>query len=353
MHATDRRWPGAATRRAALAAAAATLAGVALRPAEALAQAQALTPALPPRRARLRLAGPPAAVSFPLMRLVENGALAPLAEQVSFTLWKDPDQLRALVLGGQADVVALPSNVAANLYNRGVRLRLLNVATWGVLWLVSRDAGARTLADFKGREIAMPFRADMPDLVFRLLAQRSGLDPQRDIRLRYVGTPLDAMQLLITRRVDHALLAEPAVSMALRKTRSFPVSLIAPDLHRSVDLQQEWGRLYRREPRIPQAGLALMPALRDDAALAAALQTHYAAALADCEARPEACGASVVAQAPVLETTAVADSVRADNARFATAAQARPELEFFFNELMRLDPGMVGGKLPAADFYFG
>ena len=46
------------------------------------------------------------------------------------------------------------------------------------------------------------------------------------------------MQMLILRRADHALLAEPAISIALRKTGSFPVKLIAPDLYRSVDLQK-------------------------------------------------------------------------------------------------------------------
>ena len=37
------------------------------------------------------------------------------------------------------------------------------------------------------------------------------------------ATPIDAMQMLILRRADHALLAEPAISIALRKTGSFPV----------------------------------------------------------------------------------------------------------------------------------
>jgi len=32
-----------------------------------------------------------------------------------------------------------------------------------------------------------------------------------------------------------------AVSMALRKTKTFPMKIIAPDLYRSTDLQKEWG----------------------------------------------------------------------------------------------------------------
>lgn len=64
--------------------------------------------------------------------------------------------------------------MAANLYNRGVPLQLLNVSVWGMLALVSRTPGRHTLADFKGEEIAMPFRADMPDILFQLLARAQG-----------------------------------------------------------------------------------------------------------------------------------------------------------------------------------
>ena len=50
------------------------------------------------RRARLVLAGPPAAVSTPLIHMVETGALKDVADQVEFLTWKDPDQLRLLAL---------------------------------------------------------------------------------------------------------------------------------------------------------------------------------------------------------------------------------------------------------------
>src|SRR5690606_34840155 len=196
----------------------------------------------------LVLAGPYSAVSNPLVHMVDSGALADLAEQVEFVSWRDPDQLRLMALDGQADVLAMPVNVAANLYNRGASLRLLNVSTWGLLWMVSREPGLTRIEDFKGREVAMPFRGDMPDVLFGLLAERAGLNLREDVRLRYVANPLDAMQLLLMRRVDHALLAEPAVSMALRKSGSFPLGLIAPELYRSLDIQQAWGVSFARQP---------------------------------------------------------------------------------------------------------
>ena len=302
---------------------------------------------------RLTLAGPSAAVSNPLIHMVDSGALADLADVVEFVPWRDPDQLRVMALDGRADVLAMPSNVAANLYNRGAKLRLLNVSTWGVLWLVSRDPALKSLADLRGKELAMPFRGDMPDIVFQLLAEQQGLDVRKDLSLRYVASPIDAMQLLVMRRVDHALLAEPAVSMALRKTGSFPLSVIAPELHRSVDLQQEWGRVFERPARIPQAGIAVMGALRDRPDVIARIEAEYARSLAWCRANAESCGKAVAARIDMLSPEAVADSIAVSQLEAVPAADARAELEFMFGHLLRKNPALVGGKLPDDGFYGG
>lgn len=307
----------------------------------------------PGRRAKLVLSGPFALVSYPLMRIADSKALADVADEVVFTSWKSPDQLRALAIEQSADFVAMPSNVAANLYNRGVPLKLLDISTWGLLWMVSRDPNLKTLADYRGKEVVMPFRGDMPEIIFRLLCEHEGLVVGKDITLRYVASPIDAMQLLITRRADHALLAEPAVSMGLRKSHAFPVSVIAPELYRSVDLQVEWGRVLGRPPRIPQAGITALKSVAGDAALLARFARAHAEALAWCQAEPEACGAMAARHIDMLTPEGVADAVRATHAtmKAVPAAQARPELEFFYQQLLHDQPGLVGGKLPDAAFY--
>ncbi|MFP4273240.1 MAG: ABC transporter substrate-binding protein [Halothiobacillaceae bacterium] len=300
---------------------------------------------------RLVITGPPAAVSFPLVHMVESGALDDLAEEVEFQHWRDPDQLRVMALGGQAQVLAMPTNVAANLYNRGAELELLNVSTWGVLWLVTRDGSLETLTDLRDKEIAMPFRADMPDILFQALAREQGLNPRKDFNLRYVGSPLDAMQLLIMRRVDHALLAEPAVSMALRRTDSFPIRLISPELHRGVDLQQEWGRVFEREARVPQAGITVMGAALDKPELSGRIQSAYRDSLQWCRQNAEECGRTVASHLDMLMPEAVSDAIAVSKLEAVPATEARAELEFFYELLMQDSPELVGGKLPDGGFY--
>ena len=300
---------------------------------------------------KLTFSGPFAAVSNPLIRIMESGALDDIAKEVTFKTWTNPDQMRALALKGDVDFIATPSNVAANLYNRGADIRLLNVSIWGVLWMVSRDNSLKTIADFKGKEIAMPFREDMPDIIFAKLAEESGLDPKKDFKMRYVSNPLDAMQLLITRRVDHALLAEPAVSMALRKTKSFPVKVITPELFRSADLQKEWGKLLKRESRIPQAGIAVINKKLSKHVIQRFTE-EYKKATQWCLENPDEAGKIVANRIEMLTPEAVSDSIKVSQFKDVSAQDARKELEYFFNILHAKTPALIGGKLPDDGFYY-
>lgn len=207
---------------------------------------------------KLVIAGPFASVSHPILHMIETGALSDVAKKVEFRLWKNPDELRALILKKEVQFTAIPTNVGAILYNKGVDIKLLNVTVWGVLGMITRDKNLKTLKDFKGKKIAMPFRADMPDIVFEQIIKAQGMDLKKDFDLQYFSSPMDAMQMLIMRRIDHALLAEPAISMALRKTKSFPLKLIAPDLYRSVNLQSEWGETFHVNAKIATAGMAFL-----------------------------------------------------------------------------------------------
>src|SRR5690606_22862368 len=274
-----------------------------------------------------------------------------IAEVVEFVPWRDPDQLRVMALDGRADVLAMPTNVAAKLYNRSAKLQLINMSTSGVLGHVSLDPALKSLADLRGKELAMPFRGDMPDIVLQLLAEQQGLDVKKDLQLRYVASPVDAMQLLVMRRVDHALLAEPAASMALRKTGSFPLSMVAPELHRAVDLQAEWGKAFQRSPRIPQAGIAAMASVMNRPELMTRIADAYARSLAWCNANAQDCGRLVTKHIDALSADAVADAVSSSRLNAVAAVDARGELEFLFGLLLKKNPALLGGRLPADDFY--
>jgi len=299
---------------------------------------------------KLILSGPMASISHPLLHMIESGALDDVANKVEFVMWKNPDELRALTLRGRANYIAVPTNVAANLYNKGVDIKLLNVSVWGILGMITRDKTKKTLSDFKGCDIAMPFRADMPDIVFEEIIKKRGLDPKKDFNLKYVSSPIDAMQMLIMRRVDHALLAEPAISMALRKTSSFPLKLIAPDLYRSTKLEQEWGEVFKIEGRIPESSMAVIG--KQDKYITKRFNEEYEKATQWYKTHPKEAGILVEKYIPMLNADAVADSLEHVQIDIKSAKDSQAELEFFFNVLKNNNPKSIGGKLPDDGFYY-
>lgn len=298
---------------------------------------------------KLVLSGPMATVSHPLLHMRESGALSDVADKVEFIMWKNPDELRALTLKQRADYIAVPTNVAANLYNKGVDVKLINVSIWGILGMITRDKSKKTLADFKGCEIAMPFRADMPDIVFEEIVKKQGLNPKTDFKLRYVGSPIDAMQMLILRRVDHALLAEPAISMALRKTNSFPLKLIAPDLYRSSDLQKEWGEAFKVESKMPQAGMVVVG--KKDDYITQRFNEEYTKSIAWYKSHPKEAGELVEKYIPMLSADAIGDSLEYVQLENVSAKDAQKDLEFFYELLKNNKPKSIGSKLPDNGFY--
>ena len=299
---------------------------------------------------KLVIAGPFSSISHPMLRLVETGALSDVAHKVEFKLWQNPDELRALLLKKEVQFVALPTNVAANLYNKKEPIRLLNVPECGILEILSRDANLKHIEDFKGKEIIVPFRADMPDIVLQALIKQAGLDAKKDFSLKYVPNPPDAMQMLLLRRADHVLLAEPATSMAMRKTGSFPVSLIAPELHRSLNLQSEWGRLFTTEPKVPQAGLSVVGEV--DKEVVKRFSEEYEKALLWYQSHPKEAGEMVEKALKTFKAEAISDSIAHTQFELKNAQQSKVALERFFEILMQIEPKLIGSKMPDEGFYY-
>jgi NitT/TauT family transport system substrate-binding protein len=314
--------------------------------------AAAALAALPGRRAGaegpagLVVYGMPATPSVVLARAA--ALVAATRPGTRFEVWRTADQMRAGAVGGTMDLYAAPTYSAANLFNRGAALRLVNVLTWGLLYGLARDPGLTRIEDLAGKTVLLAARHDAPDLLFRLVLAWAGLDPERDVTLTYSATSAEVVPLFLAGRGDVAILPEPAATTALVKAKQ-----AGQTLHRTLDVTEIYGRKTGRGARIPQAGLCVSEALlaRDPAGVAAvAAACHDAAAwIAGDPAAAGALGAGFLGL-PAAIVQASLPQFRLD---VVDAADARADLELYFSNLMTLSPDIVGGRLPDARFYAG
>ncbi|MCA6105871.1 ABC transporter substrate-binding protein [Bradyrhizobium cenepequi] len=290
--------------------------------------------------------GPPAAPSIVLAHAVASGALKEIDASAAFKIWRTPDEMRAGLSSGTMEAVIVPTNVAANLHNRGLDVRLLNIMTRGLLYVVAGEK-IMGIEDLRGKTIAVPFRSDMPDFVLQRLLARAGLNPQKDVKFDYGGTPPEAMQMLLAGRVDAALLAEPAATAAILRAK-----LGLTHLARAIDCQKEWSRTIGGSGFIPQAGLAVTRGFVDRIGQHGlkTLQDALQATVNFVVNNPLRASLASVAQFGVMSPV-VAEAVPYSNLIALPASSVRSDLESFFSLLAEDDPRIIGGKLPSDAFY--
>ncbi|HYH04122.1 MAG TPA: ABC transporter substrate-binding protein, partial [Bacillota bacterium] len=134
-----------------------------------------------------------------MTKLIDEAASG--ESRFNYTILKNPDLLMAKLIAGEADIAALPVNQAAILYNKGVAIGVPAIIGWGVLYIVGDDPALRKWKDLKNREINLVAKGAVPDLLFRYLVQKNGLNPDRDLKISYTTSPVEAAQLTAVGKV--------------------------------------------------------------------------------------------------------------------------------------------------------
>jgi NitT/TauT family transport system substrate-binding protein len=296
----------------------------------------------------LKLAGPAAVVSYPLMVMAEQQKLADSAIKFSFTRWKSPDQLRAMVIGEQVDFTAMPSNLAAIFYNKGHSLTLLNISIWNIMDIVSSDEEITSLHDLVDQEIVVPFKNDMPSIVLQRLLQAQLKDKAKQVHIRHSHNLADAAQLLLAEKVKHALLIEPLSSIVLYQNTQQGNSTLS----RVINISEQWEKSFPSHPKLPQAGIIANTTINTDKALISAVNDAYKAAATWCEAHISSCADIVKKYLPKMPRPALISAIKMTKVDPINSSIAKKDIQAFYQLLAEYDAKRIGGKQPSASFYF-
>ena len=98
------------------------------------------------------------------------------------------------------------------------------------------------------------------------------------------------------------------------------------------------------------AGLVMPGALTENSALVGAVLSELEAAVADVNAMSEETVAAI-SNVNDVPAPVVKEVIPRLQLKIVAAADAKSELEDFYTRLTTLSPDIVGGKMPADDFY--
>ncbi|MGO8694529.1 MAG: ABC transporter substrate-binding protein [Rectinemataceae bacterium] len=277
-----------------------------------------------------------------MVRLFETAPSLPDGLKLATVAVPSMDVMAAKVIGGDYDAAVLPINVAAKIYSAGIPIRLAAIVGDGTATFLTSDPSIASLADLRGKVIAVAGQGATPDYLLRHLLARAGIDPDSDLRLSYSLPYPEAAEALAAGKIRSAVLPEPFATLALAAN---------PSLRSPFSLSDLWTKATGQTSYPMSAFIVSSRLASSFPAAVVALLSAYSDSIAWVVANPKEAGLLAEKHDLGLRAAIAAKAIPRSNYVFVTAQHARPAVEALLSIFLETAPASVGGKLPDADFY--
>ena len=167
---------------------------------------------------------------------------------INYSIENTSDTLATAVMKGEPDIAIVPSNLAAQAYNKGLGYKLVGTTGLGALYLVSTE-GDIVLNELSGKEVYNIGSGLTPDIVFKALLKEYGIN---DVTLSYVGGATELAPAILGGKAKYAVVPEPALTTILNKN---------PNIKVVASLNDLWKEKFNSESGFPQASLIVKETL--------------------------------------------------------------------------------------------
>ncbi len=281
-----------------------------------------------------------------LMEDVKNGDSAFTNAQISVET--DPSNILAGLINGSIDIAALPTNAAANVYNKtSGKVQIAAVNTLGVLYVVINGEkvnlnDADGLAALEGKTVYCP--AQNPAFIFKALCQASGLEVGKDIIIDTAyAQPADLRAAVVSGKVDIAVLPEPMVTIAKSANDKLEVAF---------DLTAEWDKVFDAGSLMQGCIVVRTEWLENNTEAFKKFMEEYKASVEYVNSNTDD-AAKLIAEHNIFTNEAVAKmAIPNCNIKFVTGDEMAKGLDKFFASLFSVAPASIGDKLPDSNIYY-
>ncbi len=194
------------------------------------------TPAIPDVTIRVTtLKGP---TGMGMAKLMTDNQNKTSANSYEFNIAASPDEAKNALIAGTADIAALPVNLAAVLYNKGVDIGFVGINTLGVLYVLENGNSIQTVEDLRGKTIYATGQGATPEYILNYLLTKNGIDPKKDVTIEYIAEHAELAAKLAANDVAIGILPEPNVTSALVNAKNGGNS----ELRIALDVTKEWDK---------------------------------------------------------------------------------------------------------------
>lgn len=294
----------------------------------------------------MALKGPTAMGLVELMNESESGAVN--GNDYEFTIAASADEVTPKLVQGEADIAAVPANLASVLYNNTEgQIQVLAVNTLGVLYIVDTGDTVHSAADLKGKTIYASGKGATPEYALDYILMKNGIDPEKDVTIEWKSEHAECVAALAASEDGGiALLPQPFVTIAQTQDERIRIAL---------DLTEEWDKLQKDE-ETPSALLTGVVVARADFIVEhpeaiSAFMDSYKKSVDYVNGNVEE-AAKLIEKFDIVPAAVAQKALPYCNITFIEGAEMKDKLSGYLNVLLEQNEKSVGGEIPADDFYY-
>ena len=273
--------------------------------------------------------------------------LMDMEDKYDITTYQAPADVTAKVISGEVDVAAVPSNLAAVLYNKteGDIVAISPIAL-GMLQILGNNVDIDDVSELAGKTIVASGQGGTPEYVLEKVLSDNGLTIYEDVNVEWVANHSEVNAKLLNQEGTIAMIPEPFVSTALSSGQEGVEDLF--DLNElweeSTGCELPMGVLIAKKSFVQEREDDFKVLLND-------LQDSV-----DFVNDSPAEAAKVIVEKGFIGNEEIAEAaIPGCHITLYTGKTSQTGMEMLktFNQILfDLDPASVGGKMPDEDLYY-
>lgn len=293
----------------------------------------------------MALKGPTAMGMVKLMDDADSGNVD--TENYNFEIAASADEVTPKLIQGEADIAAVPANLASVLYNKTEgQIQVLAVNTLGVLYIVENGDSISSVSDLAGRTIYASGKGSTPEYALNFILEKNGLTPGTDVTIEWKSEHSECVSALAQDPEGIAMLPQPFVTTAQAKN---------PDLKVSLDLTEEWDKVMENEETKSSLLTGVVVVRKEFAEenpeAVEDFMDRYADSVEYVNDNVED-AAKLVGNYDIVTEEVAVKAIPECNIVCITGEDMKEQLSGYLAVLKDANPESIGGELPGDDFYY-
>lgn len=299
----------------------------------------------PAEKTTLRVATLKGPTGMTMVQMMDNQEKGLAKNNYQFSIFGAPDDAVAKLTSGEADIICVPTNLAAMLYAKTEgKVKILSINTLGVMYVLERGGNEiKTMADLKGKTVYSTGQGSTPEYVLNYLLEQNGLDPAKDLTVEYKTEHTELATLLASGKVDVAVLPQPFVTSVVAKN---------PDIRVALDLTKEWENVVGPEKPLAMTATIVSAAFleKNEAAVRTFMEELRLSTEFTNQKLDEA--SALIEKYDIMPAAIAKAAIPACNMVYLDGTQMQTAASNYLEVVAKANPKSVGGQMPNEDFYY-